>query len=63
MSGDIQVRFACGHQRAVDASGQDLPVCPVCGNRQVERVTAPMPRITLNGAPMGPRALEVTRER
>ena len=47
----IQVRFACGHSRAVGLNQSD-PVCQECGDRTVRRVQARAPRFV--GVATGP---------
>lgn len=48
----ITVRFACGHQQDVDPAEQAAPICRVCGELRVQRVTAPAP--VFRGAVKGP---------
>ena len=45
----IRVTFACGHHVTIAATQADAPVCPTCGERRVQRVTAPSPRIRIEG--------------
>jgi hypothetical protein len=40
----MTVRFACGHQVTVEATGDERPVCH-CGETRISRVDAPPPRI------------------
>ncbi len=49
----IEVRFGCGHVAAVGEKDEGA-VCPVCGDRRVQRVTAPAPRF--RGVCHGPHA-------
>ena len=54
MSAEILVLFSCGHTRDFHREVSEEAVCPVCGNRQIMRVTAPAPRITLGGVSVLP---------
>ena len=47
----IKVLFACGHRQEWQ-DGETTPVCKVCGERRIGRVTAPAPRFA--GACQGP---------
>lgn len=40
----IRLLFLCDHTGTSDGTG--VPVCPVCGETRVARVTCPPPRIT-----------------
>ena len=46
----IQLTFACGHQATTN--GSTVPVCPTCGNTQVQAVKARAPRFV--GVATGP---------
>lgn len=46
----IALTFACGHQGTTD--GKTTPVCPTCGNAQVQTVKARAPRFV--GVATGP---------
>lgn len=50
----ITVRFACGHEQTLGDGGEHVPVC-ICGERRVQRTTAPAPRF--RGACQGPQAI------
>ena len=50
----MTLTWACGHRGTVKDSVTDAPIC-VCGERRIQRVTAPVPRF--RGACRGPLAL------
>ncbi len=52
----ITVRFACGHEMTVGEAQTEAPICAVCHERRVQRVTAPAPRF--RGTVTGPCAVE-----
>lgn len=52
----MTVRFACGHEQVVKADVKEPPQCQQCGERRVQRVTAPAP--TFRGACSGPCAVK-----
>lgn len=50
----IRITMACGHELKVPDTYEGTPVCAMCRERRVARVTAPPPRFS--GACRGPYA-------
>jgi hypothetical protein len=42
----IRLRFACGHSLNLEATDNQPPNCPTCGEKRVQRTFAPPPRFT-----------------
>ncbi len=51
----ITLVYRCGHKQEV-SDDFETPICPICGERQVGRVTAPPPRF--RGVATGPHCTE-----